>query len=135
MGPTPLSYLRVIAFWAMLLPFSATALIGKGVMPVIGSNGIIMLVICTGQGMIEMPVDAVTMEPVATADGGSRTPAASPDQCTWAMAHPGLDLPIDTPILPAIATAGSIAPGLPPTILLVAAETGLPPATGPPSAF
>lgn len=79
-------YLRLIALWAMILPFAAASLIAKGVMPAVSPAGVIMLVICTGDGMVEMAVDAVTMEPLAD-PGKDGPPAPDAGSCAWAAAH------------------------------------------------
>ena len=125
------SYLRLIALWAMILPFAATSLIAKGVMPTVSSGGVIMLVICTGDGMVEMAVDAVTMEPV-TDTGKGNSPAPQTGPCAWAASHPAFVIPdLASPAMPAGRVIEGVA-NFANTAMRVAATTGLPPATGPP---
>ncbi|ARO13523.1 hypothetical protein BVG79_00163 [Ketogulonicigenium robustum] len=132
MRRTPLHYLRLIALWAMLLPFAAVSLVASGVMPARAANGAIILVICTGGGgMVEMAFDPVTMQPIDdSADDGTSSDQA---HCYWAAAQAPFDAPetvqISLPRKPAPTQAHFIAS----TTLSAAASTGLPPSTGPPA--
>lgn len=118
----------------MVLPFAAWSLLAKGVMPALSPNGVVMLVICTGDGMVEMAFDAVTMQPVTdqrTHDG----PAKSADPCAWAAMHPAVVIPdlmaADMPLRDAVTSVTT-----PRSMTLrIASATGLPPATGPPALF
>lgn len=124
-------YLCLIALWAMILPFAASSLIAKGVMPTVSPGGVVMLTICTGDGMIEMAFDAATMEPVS---GGGKGDQPAPDSgaCAWAAAHPVFVIP---DLAVADMRAGQVIDQIAifaNSALRVAAATGLPPATGPP---
>ena len=124
----------MIAAWVMVLPFLGTSLIANGVMPTVASNGVIMLVICSGGAMVEMAFDPVTMEPVTDEDGdGSKK--STPEYCVWAAAHPQAHIP-PLAALPVVASGFTVeAHQLVETVLRIAEATGLPPATGPPVMF
>lgn len=115
----------------MLLPFLGTSVIANGVMPAVAPNGVIMLAICSGGAMVEMPFDPVTMEPIDDEDGDpSKT-----EYCAWAAAHPQAHIPTGS-ALPLLASSFSTeAPWPGSTVLRIAEATGLPPSTGPPSTF
>jgi hypothetical protein len=124
----------MLAVWAMLIPFAISSLIGSAVMPARGADGTLTLVICSGGGMVEITVDALTMEPVPDSPDDQR-PASSDDHCAWAASHVAFDLP-GHQTLPSGLRLGAAAMSTPaPTVLRVAAATGLPPATGPPATF
>lgn len=118
--------LRRLALCVLLAPFVALALIPHGVMPIRGAEGLV-LVICTGDGPLEMVVDK------ATGETRPREPADPGNSCVWANASATvmLQAPVHLadvhlswqPAIPAGASA----------ILAVARATGLPPATGPPA--
>ena len=118
----------------MLIPFVVSSLIGSAVMPVKGADGTLTLVICSGGAMIEIAVDPVTMEPVSESPD-EQSPRSQTDYCAWAASHVAVDLPAIAAI-PARLHVGGAAMNMPaPTVLRVAAATGLPPATGPPATF
>ncbi len=97
-------------------------------MPVRGENGAITLVICTADGMVETAFDPVTMMPVD--DGDQDQPAQDP--CAWAHAHASATLaPIITLAPQTLAPLPHAVPR--DTVGIIAAATGLPPATGPPA--
>lgn len=122
---------RMVAFWAMLLPFFLSSFIAQGVMPVRTANGVIMLVICTGNGMVEMAFDAVTMEPVDEADHGDEE-GSKGSYCAWAASQLTITL---SPLMfladPLLLVTG-IGLSWIHAALEYARATGLPPATGPP---
>lgn len=122
-------HLRLIALWAMLLPFVLSSFIATSVMPARAADGVVMFVICTGEGMVEKAFNSETMEPVSKSDQhGSKFSG-----CDWAAAqHPVDLLPITMPGLPDSLAMSSQNP-FHQTILMQAAATGLPPSTGPPS--
>ncbi|WP_176442760.1 hypothetical protein [Tropicimonas sediminicola] len=86
-----------------------------------------VLVICTGDGPLEMVMDPLTGKPVHK-DSDDRS-----NPCSWAKGAV-----VTTLVLPVSAlaiTGSSTAAHLPaaPFVLTAAQETGLPPSTGPPS--
>lgn len=120
---------RNVAGWVLLLPFLLLSLIPPGVMPDRAADGTMLLVLCTGDGPVEMLVDLATGEPVG------KTPDGSDDKsnhCAWAcgqMTMAGLS----APALPLAGQSPRRADAPPPLLLLALAHaTGLPPATGPP---
>lgn len=124
--------LRVIAIWAMVLPFLGTSLVAKGVMPGAAPNGTVSFVICANGLMVEMAFDPVTMQPVDD-DGGTVDGAA--DACAWAALHGVASLPDpDAAPRPDLTLTATAAPEHD-TLLRVAQATGLPPSTGPPALF
>ncbi|MAA96776.1 MAG: hypothetical protein CMN87_17980 [Stappia sp.] len=130
----PGRHLRLLAVWAMLIPFVVSSLIGSAVMPAKGADGTLTLVICSGSGMIEIAVDPLTMEPVSESPD-EQSPKLQTNYCAWAASHVAIDLPVIAAI-PARLRLGMAAMNTPaPTVLRVAAATGLPPATGPPATF
>ncbi|WP_281374538.1 DUF2946 family protein [Pseudochelatococcus contaminans] len=128
-------YLRVIGVWVALLPFALLSLLANGIMPAMSSNGVVMLVICTGDGMVEMAFDSATMEPVADTTESDGEPTQKADYCSWAASHPAFDLPDLVAVQQPDTTLTVLAPPRGPSILQIAAATGLPPATGPPVLF
>ncbi|SED63669.1 hypothetical protein SAMN05519105_4326 [Rhodobacter sp. 24-YEA-8] len=123
-------WLRNFALWVLFAPFLLTSLIAPGVMPVRDASGVLVLVICSAEGMTEIAVDPLTLEPLAAGD--IPAPEHKSDHCAWANAHVPLVLvpPLQSPLLTGQARASEL-PSLP-SILAIARETGLPPATGPP---
>lgn len=110
--------------WLLLVPFLLLAMLPGGVMPRVSAQGIV-LVLCTGDGMLELRVDPRTGEPVEESEAADR-------HCPWAQMRLTEAL-IAAPVLPlpVIATAHPLEP-VPPMLRVIAAATGLPPATGPP---
>lgn len=124
-------YLRLLAIWTMVLPFVGASLIANGVMPTTSANGVIMLVFCTGDDMVEIAVDAVTMEPVSETDGDSGS-GKKADLCPFAALQAYAEPPhLASLHLPETLQATQSA-AITETTLHAAAKTGLPPATGPP---
>lgn len=112
----------------MLLPFALSSGLAAGLMPARGADGSIILVICTADGMVETAFDPVTMMPVD--DGNQDEPAQDP--CAWAHAHASATLVPLTALAPhTLAPQPHAQPR--DTASIIAAATGLPPATGPPS--
>ncbi len=124
-------WLRSFALWVLFAPFLLTSLIAPGVMPVRDAGGVLMLVICSAEGMTEIAVDPLTLEPLAAED--LPAPAHKSDHCAWANAHTPLVLVplLQIPSLIGQARASELPPL--PSILAIARQTGLPPATGPPA--
>ena len=123
-------HLRRLGLLAVLLPFILTSLIGAGVMPVRSDSGVLMLVICTGDEMVEVAFDPVTMTPVADDADNRGSPAPGP--CDWATAQHAFALSFSpTFSSPIRLLVASLVPQ-PAVVLVVAAATSLPPATGPP---
>jgi hypothetical protein len=75
--------LRLIA----VLPLLALGLLPAGVMPVQGSDGGMVLVLCSGSGPMLMTVDP------ATGTFKKAPPTAPKSACDWAMAQGGTALP------------------------------------------
>lgn len=115
----------------MLLPFVSSSLIADGVMPGRGANGVMMMVICTGNGMVEMAFDAASMTPVDDADPESDERSAGM-LCAWAAGQFEVALPPLTALALPKRLARRPGPPGPSAILDYARATGLPPATGPP---
>jgi len=124
-------HVRLIAVWAMLLPFALASLVAQGVMPGKASDGTLTLIICSGDSFVEMVVDPVTMEPVSDNQDRDDQRAAS-GYCAWAAAHPVCAEPVAVAIHGPVSQARAVLRPPSPTILRVAAATGLPPSTGPP---
>lgn len=121
-------HLRDFALWATLGPLLLLSLLSPGVMPTRGTDGALMLVLCTADGMVETAIDPVTFEPV------KRHPESAREYCPWVSLHSAAFL---APVPPMPARAGDIMPlGYPlaETVLATGRVTGLPPSTGPPAA-
>ncbi|WP_172294477.1 hypothetical protein [Pseudoruegeria sp. HB172150] len=128
MADTWTQFLRRAALWAIVTPFFLLSFLPGGAMPVQSADGLLM-VICTGDGPLEIRVDPVTGEPV------ERDPHDGSGTCDWAMAKPAVSL-ASAPDFPAPTVV--LVPSEPevlPVIRAVARATGLPPSTGPPSAL
>jgi len=127
MNKRPNRQLRGLALWAMCVPLLLLSLIPPGVMLARADNGVLMLTICSGDGMIEMAVDPITLEPVEQAPDRTR------EACPWALAHGPVDLG-SRPDMPQLSLGfAMLVVPLAETDLAIAQETGLPPATGPPT--
>ena len=110
--------------WLLLVPFLLLAMLPGGVMPRVSAQGIV-LVLCTGDGMLELRVDPRTGEPVQDSEAQDR-------HCPWAQMRV-TDALIAAPVLPAPAiTEARLLELVLPVLRRVIAATGLPPATGPP---
>ncbi|MGB3312921.1 MAG: hypothetical protein WBB85_00790 [Albidovulum sp.] len=110
------------------MPFLLLSLLSPAVMPSRGVDGTVALVLCTGDGPVTLAFDPVTGAPV------EHDPDGVSERCDWAASHHAV-IDLARPELRAI--AGAVTPGkTPPVPQLLAATraTGLPPATGPPSA-
>ncbi|PTE15541.1 hypothetical protein [Pseudogemmobacter blasticus] len=115
--------------WVLLVPFLLMSLISPAVMPARADDGTLTLVLCTGDGPVEMTIDLATGAPA------KKAPDGSPDRCAWACAQCAGACPggCAGAALPHLALRRADPP--PATTTLARAEaTGLPPATGPPSA-
>lgn len=113
------------AVWALVAPFLLFSLFSNAVMPVSAPDGLV-LVICTGEGPLEMVIDPETGEPVPKpAHDGSV-------KCSWAGANGPVLL--SSPMLAPIRARSGRPVYLPavPAVLVAAHATGLPPSTGPP---
>lgn len=113
--------------WALIVPFLLLSLVSASVMPLRQADGSMTLVLCGGDGPIEVTVDA--------AQSPHHAPAPEPHKpCPWACGHAVADMPLPVP-MPVI--VGSVTRMDPPprgVRLAAAGRTGLPPSTGPPSA-
>ena len=127
MRARPTGLLRALALWAMLAPFLLLSLIAPGVMPARAESGVLMMVICHGDGMTEIAVDPRTFEPVGD------SPDDDADPCFWGIAHSPVDLVPPVQLAPSVARLLAARPPAAPTVRIVARATGLPPATGPPA--
>ncbi|WP_255435555.1 hypothetical protein [Paracoccus sp. S1E-3] len=130
--------MRMLALWAMMLPFLGVSLIANGVMPSRGADGYVTFVICTGTGMVEMAFDPVTMEPVETgglADMPSDDDETAAKACAWSGMQAAFDLPHSVLWMAPAQTSRRADPLRVETALLMARATGLPPSTGPPAAI
>ncbi|CAN0580388.1 unnamed protein product [Ectocarpus sp. 12 AP-2014] len=127
-------HVRLVMVWAMLMPFAVSSLIASGVMPARADNGAFMMVICTGDGMVEVAVDPVTLQPISDESGGT-DPQPTADHCAWAAAHAPADLADAMALRLPLAVIAPAQAAPDPTVLRVAAATGLPPSTGPPLPF
>ncbi len=118
---------RTIGLWALLAPFLLLSLISPAVMPVRDADGTLTLVLCSGDGPVEMVIDLATGEPVDRPQPGAQ------DRCDWAcgqMEVIALLRPEASP--PPLVVRRADPPAA--TVLLARARiTGLPPATGPPA--
>ena len=80
----------------VVLPLIALAVFPAGVMPTQGSDGEMVLVLCTGDGPMLMTLDPTT-------GTFQKAPPSSPKSvCDWAMAQAGVSLPaaITLPVPP-----------------------------------
>ncbi|MCX7889168.1 MAG: hypothetical protein N2422_05480 [Rhodobacteraceae bacterium] len=107
---------------ALFLPFLLAAALPAAVMPSAGGDGTVTLVLCSGDGPVEVTLDS----------RGNPVPAASGAGCDWAAAHPGAALapaPVTLPrLVPASIRLSAPTPALP----VLAARPAAPPARGPP---
>ena len=71
----------------VVLPLLALGLFPAGVMPTLGSDGGMVLVLCSGDGPMLMTVDP------ATGTFKKAPPSAPKTACDWAMAQAGVTLP------------------------------------------
>lgn len=114
--------------WVFLAPFLLVSLIHPSVMPARAADGTLTMVLCSVDGPAEVTIDLATGEPV------EKAPSDSPDHCDWACGQM-TGACLSRPALAPRASAVTRAEPPPQAVLLqVAAATGLPPATGPPSA-
>ncbi|AJE45191.1 DUF2946 family protein [Celeribacter indicus] len=115
-----------LVVWAVLVPFFLLSAASNGLMLQKAPEGI-AVVICSGEGPLELRLDVKTGEPV------EKQSPDRPKHCDWASLHLSAALP-DVAAAPDIATASLAAPALfPSTILTAGQATGLPPSTGPPA--
>ncbi|RJE89318.1 hypothetical protein D3P04_01370 [Paracoccus onubensis] len=111
------------AVTALVFLLSATT---NGLMPLRGSEGVVM-VICSGEGPLELHIDPQTGEPADDKTPDRHKP------CDWASFNFTADVP-GAPVSP-----GNVAPILAETALIASSiltasrATGLPPSTGPPA--
>ena len=71
----------------VVLPLLALGLFPAGVMPTLGSDGGMVLVLCSGDGPMLMTVDP------ATGTFKKAPPSAPKTACDWAMAQAGVTMP------------------------------------------
>lgn len=119
--------LRTLALWAMLSPFLMLSLLSPAVMPAQAADGTFTLVLCTGDGPVEMQLDLATGQPV------HKSPSDRSDRCAWACARMAI-APDAPPVLPVL--LGRVTRADPPPVstrLALSRATGLPPSTGPPA--
>lgn len=130
MAPGQGKKFRNVAGWVLLLPFLLLSLISPAVMPARAADGTMLLVLCTGDGPVEMLVDLATGQPVERAPdhGDDKT-----DHCAWACGQMAVaELAAPVLILGDAATGRTRQPAPVQSVALRHA-TGLPPATGPPA--
>ena len=111
-----IAVLRQLLFWIALGPFLALAMIAPGTMATAGTDGRVSLVLCTGDGPLEVFVD-----PDGSV-GPDSVPSHEQDEyrsCAWALhAQPLLDAPTLTSICVGTATsAADKTPDLPEPVL------------------
>ncbi|GAA4135031.1 DUF2946 family protein [Aminobacter aganoensis] len=123
--------MRMVALWAMLLPFVLSSFVAQGFMPARGADGVITMVICTGNGMVEMAFDAVTMDPVDETASGNGEKSASA-YCALAAVKPAAALTLPIAFALPVPPASAVKYSRREAVLEYAAATGLPHATGPP---
>lgn len=119
--------LLALGLWGLLVPFLLLSLLPTGVMPMRDRSGIVMLVICSGETMREIAVDAETLVPV-----DEDRPGLPPDTCIWAKAHAPMLASSPPPVPVFLGRVIRLEPAPPVAHLAIARATGLPPATGPP---
>ncbi|MFV0358895.1 hypothetical protein [Tropicimonas sp.] len=126
MGDELKRLLHALAVWLLIAPFLLHSLIASTVMPTGSADGPV-LVICTGDGPLEMVLDPATGEPVR------KRPDDSAGQCSWANGAVAMDLrpPVAAPAVIGLPTTVGLPPA--PFLLVAVRETGLPPSTGPPA--
>lgn len=125
-------HMRAAALWTGLLAFVLSSLIAFGTMPARAGNGAVVFVICTGDGVMEMAFEPITMKPVSDKEKG-RKDAPGLDYCPWAAGQSALALDIPRLMIQPLPAAGRLTPQFTETVLTVSRVTGLPPATGPPA--
>ncbi|MDW4499029.1 hypothetical protein R5H30_13620 [Sulfitobacter sp. D35] len=115
---------RRVAVWVLLAPFLLLSTLSGGVMPHRTADGLV-LVICTGDGPIEVTFDA---------DGSAPTDTpAEADRCDWASGTQAATI-FEATVPPPVATVVRRADAsVTPFVLVAGRATGLPPSTGPPS--
>lgn len=123
--------LRIVLVWISVLPFVLMSIIGAGVVPVRSAEGTLMMVICTGDGMVEIAVDPATMEPISD-EGDKNDTAPGQGVCDWAAAQSAYTLVGQTVLSLALQKIAEAWTGFAETTLTVSDATGLPPSTGPP---
>lgn len=113
-------------------PFLLLSLLSPGVMPARDSDGALILVLCTADGLVETAIDPVTLQPLKAPQG--KHPENARDLCPWASLHSAAHLTAATP-MPALRTTRIIPLAFPlaETVLATGRVTGLPPSTGPPA--
>lgn len=119
-------HFATIIMWAIVAPFFLLSAVTNGLMPQQTSSGV-TVVICTGEGPLELGIDPKTGDPAG--DQSTKSHKA----CDWAgfnlVAHLSA-----APLAPVVTTpAPSTAARILPSILAVGRATGLPPSTGPPA--
>ena len=120
------SFLRAVLAWALLAPFLVLSLLSPSVMPHRTADGAVSMVLCSVDGPVSVALDPVTGAPLPTEQSSER--------CAWAMSA---ELAVLQPEITAkAAPVAERRAQTPPASLTLAraTATGLPPATGPPSA-
>jgi len=113
-----------------LTPFFLLSLFSNGVMPLRTAEGLV-LVICTGEGPLEMVIDPATGDPIDQAPD-HQAPDDRQGHCDWASAKPPVGLAPSLGLLSAQTTFVPADLPVLPTVLYAGRATGLPPSTGPP---
>ncbi len=116
-----------LARWVLIAPFLLLSLIPPGVMPSRAADGTLVLVLCTGEGMVEQVIDLATGAPVEDAPTKDRA-------CDWACGQSVAALAALPQMPPVPLAATRLDPPPAPSVLHAALATGLPPATGPSAA-
>lgn len=111
--------------WALVGPFFLLSVVTNGLMPVQTPAGI-AVVICSGEGPVELRVDPKTGKPVEDEPSDRRK------VCDWASVGVNAQLPSITSIPQATTLTTEAAAPVFSTVLTAGLATGLPPSTGPP---
>jgi len=83
--------LRALAFWALLAPFLLLSLLPSSAMPARAADGTLTMVLCTGDGPVEMAMDLATGQPVKP-QPAKPPPEGKADHCDWASGQFTADL-------------------------------------------
>ena len=119
--------LRALALWVLFAPFLVLSFVSSAVMPMQAADGTMMLVLCTGDGPVEMQIDLATGEPV------QKSPSDVSDRCDWACGQLAVaDLMRPEAPAPTVVLLSAL-PAAPVDLILPAARVTRPQARGPPT--
>ncbi len=113
--------------WVLLAPFLLLSLIHPSVMPARAADGTLTMVLCSVDGPDEVTIDLATGEVV------DKAPSDGSDHCDWACGQMAGVVVTRPEAPPRAIRVTRMAPPPAAALLRIAAATGLPPATGPPS--